>query len=53
MQNRIGALERGVSPDQIATAAPASGFAIGLRAARMALSRVFRRFFLPYQPNPS
>ena len=53
MQNRIGALDRGLSPDQIAAAAPASGLAIGLRAAWMALSRVYRRFFLPYQPNPS
>jgi uncharacterized protein len=53
MQNRIGALERGLSPDQIAAAAPASGLAIGLRAAWMALSRVYRRFFLPYQPNPN
>ena len=35
---------------------PAPGRAasrIGLRAARMALTRVFRRFFLPYQPSPS
>ena len=24
-----------------------------LRAMRLALARVFRRFFLPYQPNPS
>jgi uncharacterized protein len=32
-----------------AAAAPAQGFRIGLRAALMALSRVFRRFFLPYQ----
>jgi carbon monoxide dehydrogenase subunit G len=53
MQNRITAVERGLSPDQIATAKPASGLAIGMRAAWMALSRVFRRFFLPYQPNPS
>lgn len=53
MQRRITAIESGLSPDQIATAKPASGFAIGLRAAWMALSRVFRRFFLPYQPNPS
>jgi uncharacterized protein len=53
MQNRIGALDRGLSPDQIAAAAPASGLAIGLRAARMALRRVFGRFFLPYQPTPS
>jgi carbon monoxide dehydrogenase subunit G len=53
MQTRIGAIEKGLSPDQITGAAPASGFAIGLRATRMALARVFRRFFLPYQPNPS
>jgi carbon monoxide dehydrogenase subunit G len=53
MQDRIGAVARGLSPDQIATAAPASGLAIGLRAALMALRRVFGRFFLPYQPNPN
>jgi uncharacterized protein len=53
MQNRIGALDRGESPAQLASAAPASGFTIGLRAARMALVRVFRRFFLPYRPEPS
>ncbi|MGQ0574168.1 MAG: SRPBCC family protein [Pseudonocardia sp.] len=29
-------------------AAPASGFAIGVRAAVLALKRVFARFFLPY-----
>jgi uncharacterized protein len=52
MQDRISRLDRGESADQIAaaTASPASGFALGLRAARMALARVFRRFFLPYQP---
>jgi carbon monoxide dehydrogenase subunit G len=53
MQRRIEAADRGLSPDQVANAAPASGFAIGLRAMRMALMRVFRRFFLPYQPTPS
>ena len=53
MQRRIEAADAGLSPDQVAHAAPASGFAIGLRAMRMALMRVFRRFFLPYQPNPS
>jgi carbon monoxide dehydrogenase subunit G len=51
MQNRIEAVERGLSPDQIATAAPASGLGIGLRALRMALARVLRRFFAPYQPH--
>jgi uncharacterized protein len=52
MQSRIDALDRGDSA-ALASAAPASGFAIGLRAMRMALMRVFRRFFLPYQPTPS
>jgi len=51
--HRIDALERGESPDQIATASPASGFRLGLQAAQLALMRVFRRFFLPYQPRPS
>ena len=52
LQDRIERLERGESAEQIAaaTATPASGFTLGLRAARMALMRVFRRFFLPYQP---
>ena len=52
MQDRIERIERGESAEKIAAAAatPARGFTLGLRAARMALSRVFRRFFLPYQP---
>ena len=52
MQDRISRLDRGESAEQIAaaTATPASGFTLGLRAARMALLRVFRRFFAPYQP---
>jgi len=52
LQDRIERIERGESAEQIAAAAatPASGFTLGLRAARMALMRVFRRFFLPYQP---
>jgi uncharacterized protein len=52
MQDRISRLDRGESAEQIAaaTASPASGLTLGLRAARMALARVFRRFFLPYQP---
>ena len=52
MQQRIGALERGESLDGVQTAS-ASGLAIGLQATRMALMRVFRRFFLPYQPARS
>jgi uncharacterized protein len=52
MQDRIGRIERGESAEQIAaaTATEAKGFTLGMRAALMALSRVFRRFFLPYQP---
>jgi len=52
MQDRISRIERGESAEQIAaaTASPASGFTLGMRAALMALARVFRRFFLPYQP---
>jgi uncharacterized protein len=52
MQDRISRLDRGESAEQVAAAAstPASGFTLGLRAARMALLRVFRRFFAPYQP---
>ncbi len=52
LQDRIERIERGESAQQIAAAGvtPARGFTLGLRAARMALMRVFRRFFLPYQP---
>lgn len=51
MQTRLDAIDRGLSADQIRGAQSASGFAIGLRAAWMALKRVARRFFLPYQPS--
>ncbi len=47
LASQIAAAERGETAVQ--AAAPAGGFAIGLRAMMMALSRVFRRFFLPYQ----
>ena len=50
MQDRIERVERGESAEQIAASgtSSASGLALGLRAAVMALSRVFRRFFVPY-----
>lgn len=51
MQTRLDAYERGVSVDEIQGARSASGFMIGLRAAWMALKRVARRFFLPYEPS--
>jgi uncharacterized protein len=50
MQTRIDAYDRGVSPDQIQTKS-ASGIGIAIAAAWMALKRVGRRFFLPYQPD--
>ena len=46
LARQIDAAERGESA---AAAAPAGGFTIGMRAALLALRRVFRRFFLPYQ----
>jgi hypothetical protein len=55
MQDRIERLERGETAEQIAAGGSGSvqGFTIAVRAARMALMRVFRRFFLPYQPAAS
>ena len=51
MQDRIERIERGESAEQLAAAAvtPAGGFTLGLRAALLALGRVYRRFFLPYR----
>ena len=51
LQRRIAAVDRGERPAH-AAAAPASGFGVALRAMRMAVARVFRRFFLPYRPVP-
>ena len=53
MQARITAIEEGRSPDEVATAAPASGLGVAFAALRMALARVFRRFFIPYRPEPT
>jgi uncharacterized protein len=47
LAQQISRAERGETVQ--AAAAPAGGLAIGLRAALMALRRVFRRFFVPYQ----
>jgi carbon monoxide dehydrogenase subunit G len=51
MADRINRIDRGETPEQIAaaSASSASGLTLGLRAAVMALTRVFRRFFVPYQ----
>jgi carbon monoxide dehydrogenase subunit G len=50
MQERIAAAERGESLDRF-EGRQASGLAIGLQAARLALMRVVARFFLPYRPD--
>ncbi|MGI9666955.1 MAG: SRPBCC family protein [Acidimicrobiia bacterium] len=49
MQRQLDALESGTTV--AASSSSASGFSIAMRAMRMSLVRVFRRFFLPYQPN--
>ena len=54
MQNRITALDRGLSPDQVGR--PRAGQRPRHRPARRvdgAAAACARRFFLPYQPNPS
>ena len=45
----IAAKERGEDPAAATARREASGLAIGLAAVRMALMRVFRRFFVPYR----
>jgi carbon monoxide dehydrogenase subunit G len=52
MADRITRADRG-EVLSTASAAPAQGLAVGLRAALMALARVFRRFFAPYRPVAS
>ena len=53
MQLRLDAKAKGLDLSTLGAAKPASGVSIALRAARMALARVVRRFFLPYQPQPT
>ncbi len=51
MQNRLAAVAAGENPDEVERVLAASGFAIGLRAARLAVARMLRRFVLPYRPE--
>jgi carbon monoxide dehydrogenase subunit G len=53
LARRIDAADKGISADQLTPASSASALRIGLGALKLALTRVFRRFFLPYQANPS
>jgi hypothetical protein len=53
MTDRIARVARGETLEQINAAAGGNtvgGFALAMRATRLALTRVFRRFFVPYQP---
>lgn len=50
LQSRIGAAERGESVSRSASSS-ASGLSIGFAAMVLALKRVLRRFFAPYQPT--
>lgn len=52
MRNRMRAIAMGLDPNQVVGTKPASGLTIGLIAFNRATSRVFKRFFLPYQPLP-
>jgi len=48
---RMDAIAAGRNPDDVVVASSApSGFAIGVRAAKLAMMRVIRRFFAPYNP---
>jgi len=48
---RMTAIAEGRNPDDLqATSSAPSGFAIGLAAAKLAVTRVLRRFFSPYDP---
>jgi hypothetical protein len=52
LQDRIARADRGEDLS-LHSASPAQGFTVARRAAMMALTRLFRRFFLPYRPNPT
>ena len=51
VQNRLAAIAAGRDPDEAGQAQSAGGVAIGVRAARMGLARVVRRFVMPYRPE--
>lgn len=53
LQRRLTAIAEGRDPDAVEAAPPASGLSFALRAARLALLRVLRRFFGPYERPPS
>ncbi|MGD0556521.1 MAG: SRPBCC family protein [Streptosporangiaceae bacterium] len=51
MRDFATAMRRQIEGGPGVSAAPAQGLTIAFRAAALALTRVFRRFFLPYEPR--
>ena len=50
MQARMKAIEMGLDPNTVGGPKAASGVAIAMTVVKKAATRVFSRFFLPYQP---
>ena len=50
MKNRLSAISLGLDPNQVAGAKAASAISIGLTVGKRSATRIFNRFFLPYQP---
>ncbi len=53
LQARLDAISKGLDPDTAIATKPASGASFAMRATRLALARLLRRFFLPYRPQPT
>ncbi|MEX2324153.1 MAG: SRPBCC family protein [Nitriliruptoraceae bacterium] len=53
LQARLDAIASGADPDVATAAKPASGTSFAMQATRRGLARTFRRFFLPYEPQPT
>ena len=50
MQARMKAISMGLDPNSVGGPKAASGVAIAMTVVQRAASRIFARFFLPYQP---
>ena len=52
MQARMKAISMGLDPNTVGGPKAASGISIALTVVKNAATRIFARFFLPYQPAP-
>jgi hypothetical protein len=50
MQARMKAISMGLDPNTVGGPKAASGISIALTVVKNAATRIFARFFLPYQP---